>query len=1279
MSLSPEQREAVAAPVGPVLVAAGAGVGKTEVLAARAVSLLTDPRGPLPADRLLVVTFTEAAALQMRRRIEERLAQALAGGAAADGRGSQDERDRRDGGDGPEGAPWLRAQPERLRRAVIGTLHSFCLWLLRRHFDALGLDPSFRVLGEAEAAALSFSCCERAVEEEAAALAVVGAALGGGAADQRARAVRLVLRWQRFLESVPDPDGWLAEVAAASGSAGAGEADGGDEAVSAARRRAAATLAASLLRQAVGWLEQALAVSSLPGGPTAYLERLRAERDMLMAVAGSLDGRPGGAPVPAELSWGRLPPARGGAADEALRELAADLRQQGRRAAEAALRLAGPEAEEDSAPTAAGPVVRALLHLLRRYRRAWRETKARLGCLDFADLEHLALAALADDGVAAAVRGRFGAVLVDEYQDVNPVQQAILDRLAGAGDHFLVGDARQSIYGFRHADPEGFCARHAAWSAGGGAVVSLSGNRRSRAGVLEVVNFVFRQLDREAVAAGAWPPAEPLRAAGGFPPPDPPVELHLVERPSRGEKVRAEAGEEAGEEGRPAESGPELEALVVAVRLRQLVEGEPGVEPARLWEPGTGAWRPMSYDDVAILLRAPRGRGPFVEALRRAGVPVAGQGAASLPAVPEVRAVLALLAVLDNPRQDPHLAVVLLSPLGGLLPADLALVRGEAGGVRGSLYDALRRGVAAGVLGGDAEERARRFLERLARWRRAARSHTLPKLLGLLYEETGILGRVAAWPGGARRRACLLALQDRARAWQDGRAGGLGEFVRFFLDSEDGVRELAASSGAPAVGSEGEGVRILSIHAAKGLEFPVVVVADLGRAFDARDRSGGLLLDRRLGLGLRWEDEEGRRAETPAYGVLAEAARRAQLAEEMRLLYVAMTRARERLILVGSAADLPSRSRRWAAAALIPGWSLGPALVWGASSHLDWLGPAVARHRHGGALRECAGWPGGWEPRGEVAAHPARWEVRVWRAPPRPVTRPADSSFPWETVARLEPAALDAPAARLAAVLGDRCDWSYPWRGAEGVPAKLPVSRLAAAGAQGNGGAGPGEPAGPAWVKADWSQGGEAGGGGGGIPGGEGSRRRPAPLRRPSFAAREGLTPAERGEAVHRFLQRLDLSRPLDEAGLAAQREEMVRSGFLTEAEAAGLAVERLAAFLEGPVGGLLRQGAGRLRREVSFYMRVPAAEVRPELAGTAAGRDHVLVQGVMDAVLVDPGGVTLFEFKTGTPGDEELARYQAQVRLYARAARDIYGRPVRAAWLCLLDAGRALAVDVTP
>ncbi len=1257
LGLSPEQREAVAAPVGRVLVAAGAGVGKTEVLAARAVALLSYPGAPLPPERLLVVTFTEAAALEMRRRIEERLALVAAAGKGWEAR---------NGGGPPAAAP---PRPERLRRALIGTLHSFCLWLLRRHFDSLGLDPSLRVLEEAEAAALAFDCCERVLDAEAEALAVVGPALGGGEADERARVARVILRLHRFLDSVPDPDGWLAGRSPARRRRDGGAGEGEPAAI---LRAAGAGLAAALLRQAAAWLEEALRVASLPGGPAPYRDRLEAEREAVLRLGDAVAGAPPDWPVLlAETVWGRLPRVPAGGADGDLRELARWLREQARKAVERARDLGGQDAEAVRPPDAASadarsqvpagaelatpageaePVLAALLHLVRRFRRSWRAAKDRLGCLDFADLEHLALAALAEEGVAAAVRGRFGAVLVDEYQDVNPVQQAILDRLAGAGDLFLVGDARQSIYGFRHADPEGFRARHQAWSAGGGTVVSLRANRRSRPGLLAAVNFLFGQLEEEAVAEGAWPPSLPLTAVRDDDPSPPPVELHLVESGRGGDE---EDAEEAGEE-EPPPVAAEREALVVAARIRELVEGAPGRPPAAIRDPGGQGPRPLGYGDVAILLRAPRGRGPFLDALRRAGVPVAGAAGVGLPASPEVRAVLALLAVLDNPHRDPHLAMVLLSPLGGLLPADLAdlaLLRsgsgGEnrSGGGEESLYDALRRGAAGGAVEGPAAERMRSFLRRCERWRRAARILPPQALLGLLYEETGLLQRVTAWPGGDRRRAALLALQERAQAWQEGRAGGLWDFVRFLLESEEGGREPATRVAAD---DPRGGVRVLSIHAAKGLEFPVVILADLGRAFDTRDLKGEVLADRRLGLGLRFAGEDGREVETPGRAVLVEAGRRRLLAEEMRLLYVGMTRARDRLILVGSAARLPARCRRWAAAALGGGRSLGPARVWGASSCLDWLVPAIARHPDGWAVRAQGGWSGAGHGGGEEA-RASRWEVRLWAEPPRLAAPTPEPALSWEALGRLEPLPLEAGEAALAERLGRRCDWVYPFRGAEGVPAKISVSHLAAV------------VGGPASASADEHP-------RGGLP----------PLRRPRFAAREGLTPAERGEAVHRFLRWLDLSRPLDAAGLALQRAEMVRRGFLAEAEAACVDVERLAGFLTGGVGGLLRAGRERVRREIPFYMRVPAAEVRPDLAGTAAGGDPVPVQGVMDAVLVDPEAVTLFEFKTGEPDEEELRRYRAQVRLYARAAEAIYARPVRAAWLCLLDSGRVLEVEVS-
>ncbi|MBE3591207.1 MAG: helicase, partial [Firmicutes bacterium] len=518
----------------------------------------------------------------------------------------------------------------------------------------------------------------------------------------------------------------------------------------------------------------------------------------------------------------------------------------------------------------------------------------------------------------------------------------------------------------------------------GGARIDLNANFRSRPSVVDALNFLFRQLMTPTAAGMAYDDAARLVAAAEYPPSgaagEAPVEVHILERrpgsepwpgstaaagdgPGAGEGADAGAGTEAGagagegagdeDSARSADAGAadaleldtlEREALVVARRIRALVEGEEGAPPLHVWDPDRRADRPARYRDIVVLLRSLKWKATiFAEMLAREGVPVHTRAGGGYFAAMEIELVLALLSVIDNPRQDIALAAVLRSPVVGLSPAELAEVR--LCDRRGDFYDAV---CAAARAEGPLAERLRRFLADLEGWRTAARRDRLSHLVERLYRETGFLAYAGGLPAGEQRRANLLALLDRARQFDTFARQGLYRFLRFV----ERLREREADLGpAPALGEQEDAVRVMTIHQSKGLEFPVVIVADLGAPFQRT--KGDLFVDRGLGLGFKVVDTALRiKYPSAAYWAVRERADAEGLREELRILYVALTRARERLILVGSTTDLVERAAGWLPADSAPAWELPDALVTGAKGYLDWLGMALLRHPDGRPLRE---------------------------------------------------------------------------------------------------------------------------------------------------------------------------------------------------------------------------------------------------------------------------------------------------------------------------------------
>ncbi|MHB9058198.1 MAG: helicase-exonuclease AddAB subunit AddA [Bacillota bacterium] len=1307
-----EQRQAIEHRGTNLLLSAAAGAGKTAVLVERVVRLVTDPARPVSLERLLVVTFTEAAAAEMKDRIRAALAERL----VAD-----------------PGDSWLRRQVALINRAPISTMHAFCLRLLRANFHRLGLDPAFRVLDEQEGELLRREVLDGLFEREYEAGGEDFTGLvdryGGGRGDEGLR--ELVLRAYDFSRAVPMPESWLAQVAEAADPAPGvrlGELSWG---------RAALNEAALALDQAAGQLRAAGAVAAKRDGPAAYGEQLSRELAAVLDLARVVKS---GDWNRASTAFGAFPGFESLPRTKAQGSAAVTLRDQAKEARDAAkdilakLGIAYFGRTEDellAGVRAVAPWVRALVCIVNAFAESYRLAKSGRAQLDFSDLEHLALGLLSGDGggpsdLARELQARYDEVLVDEYQDINGVQRDLLGLVsrqwgAGSPNLFMVGDVKQSIYGFRLADPRIFQDTKERYERdpegalpGAGQVINLLANFRSADPVIDGVNAVFHRIMTVRVGGLAYGKKDRLEGRADFanhPTPPAAVEVHLIERngPDGGE-------DESAREGRAGSGGPqaaededgsgddevaelealEKEAIVVAERIRAMVGGrdDSGAEFS-VRDRGPGNYRPVRFRDIVIILRATRDRAnKLVEVLARYDIPAYAQLGTGYFEATEVETMLALLRVIDNPRQDIPLFAVLRSPIGGFSEDDLARVR--LLDRRGEYLDALTRAASAAsaavsgpaaanpspavaTVSDDLRQRCAEFLARLEEWRSWARRGGLADLVWRLYRETGYLDFVGGLPGGPQRRANLLALHGRAGQFDRFAVHGLSRFLRF----ADRLRETEGDLGpARAVGEDEDVVRIISAHGSKGLEFPVVFLADLGHRFNLKDLTADWLFHRELGLAPYFVDPEARLAyPTLAWRAVKGRRRLETLAEEMRLLYVAMTRARERLILVGSAKELPEACEAWAAGAEAGGVGHGGPLadhvLAGARCWLDWLGPAIISHpdshelaalgSDGGGAREVAAAgtvaaapsssPTEWEPTEGSNCH---WDVRLYGlAGAREVaatTPTARGGLPWADLAALSPLPPELDPAGDDAEIIRRLDWSYPDPSSSKLAAKVSASEARLSG--------PGRPAAglDETALADEEEAAEIGS----------SFGRPGKLwRRPAFAAERdgGLTGAERGSAIHLVMQHLDLSAELDEEDLRRQLDGMIGALLLTEREAAGADLPALARFWRSELGLRLRAERERVRREVAFTLALPAREVTG-----APVDDRVIIQGIIDCLLEEDDGDVVIDFKTDRVDAAEVAGmaegYRAQVTLYRRAVEAIRGRPVRRTLLVFLHSG---------
>ena len=958
---TPSQKLAIEDRGGELLVSAAAGSGKTRVLTERLMRWITEGDAPRSIDNFLIITFSTAAAAELRSRISEE----LSARAAAD-----------------PGSKRLRRESALVRRAQIGTIHSFCSALLREYAGRAGIAPDFAIADEDRARELRRLSLETVLEaayaEAEPGFIQLADTVGAGTDDRRLES--LVLELHGKLQSHARPGDWAARQSELfeTGAEDAADTPWGRELLESA--------ADELLWWAGEFDELVRSLAGFEKMGKAYVpsfsETASSLRGAAKRAAEGWDALREALPI----EFPRLGTLRGGGEDPELAERAKARREACKKAAkrlEKGFTLPSAQLLRDMRATA--PAMRALLKLVGDFDAEYTRRKRRRSLLDFADLEHLAARLLTEpDGspteTAREVSRRYAEVMVDEYQDVSLVQDMIIRAVSDSGRRlFMVGDVKQSIYRFRLADPTIFLKKYESYAdapqpEGVPRRVFLRESFRSRGEVVDAVNAVFGCLMSKGLGEMEYDERARLRAGLEYPGVVPVPELVAVPLPGADE-----------DEERPDKI--EVEAAYAARMMRRLVETGAKISEG-------GALRPLGYGDIAVLLRSVNVSGPvWRRVLAREGVPVeAGQSGGFFEA-PEVAVILSLLAVIDNPRQDVALISVLRSELFGFTNDELTEIRLMSG--EGDFYAALSARA-------QVSEKARAFLDTLARLRDFARDSELATLIWEIYESLGCMALCSAMRDGEGRRARLLRLFELARSFETTGWRGLRRFL-------DWLRSMRERGEEPAFPDEdgGGAVRIMSIHRSKGLEFPVVFIGDTARQFNRSDLRGSVLVHPELGLGPKFTDAaRGIEYPTLARRAVANRLERELLSEEMRLLYVAMTRARERLFITCAMADPQKTMDKLAPAAQehIPAQALLPM-----RSMAEWL-ICAALGTGGRALTLSIG--------GDEEGAPRR-------------VTPAAQPEPERTGEEASPVDFDALLA-----------WRYPHSGAETLPSKLTATEL---------------------------------------------------------------------------------------------------------------------------------------------------------------------------------------------------------------------------------------------
>lgn len=1146
---TPEQNNAITARGGALLVSAAAGSGKTAVLVERVIRMVCDRQNPCPLDSLLIVTFTKAAAAEMRERIGKALEREL-------------QKD-------PSNAYLLRQQML-LPSAEICTMDSFCNALVKRYFHELDISPDFRILEDSERRALEAdavsACIGTLYEENSETFHRLSDLFLLGSSDRFLKDT--ILELYRYAQAYPFPERWLAQIPSFyRADQPIAESPWGKVILSHIAEQLRENI--RVLQKGMQMLaeEQRLYDAYVP----ALESDLAYNRSVLDAVCtGTWDS------VKAQIESyvpARLKPAPREYRDSDLKAAVSAIRDKAKKGLQALSKvMPATEAEFQTDALYLQPIAELLTNTVCDFSERLKTAKREANVFDFNDISHMALRLLVRetaDGVvekteiAEELSEKYREILLDEYQDTNEAQDMLFSAISkNETNLFTVGDVKQSIYGFRLAMPEIFLHRRAAYADFDGAAyparITLGRNFRSRKTVADGINYIFGQLMTETFGGVDYNGTERLVSAAGFDADaDPPIELHLLKESPDG-------------------NSPEPD--YIAKRIRDLIDSK------ALITDKNGQKRPICYGDICILMRSLTNGEKYRVALEQAGIPAFYQKKGGFFSTAEIRVMISLLQILSNPLLDVPLCACLMSPIWGFTPDELAEIQIDARAE--SLFQ---------KLGASERPKCRAFLADYMELRRLSTVQPPADLLRTIYEKTGYSAVAGAMPGGDNRKLNLLLLQHYAESYAENGQKGLSGFLRYLEKLQNNESNVEAATG---VSEYADVVRIMTIHKSKGLEFPVVILAKCAAGFNRQDQTGRMLIHPEMKLGFKVFDRQNRRTfpTVPYVGTQLAIAADAQ-AEELRVLYVALTRAKERLILIGSgnAQRKLEGIVKKAALSVLGEEGVPPVFVRDASSYMDWLVAALIKHPQSDVLRKLAAV-------GERQSTVDGFSLQV------ELPELDEQAASVETAC--ERAASD-PA--LLQMIDARVRYRYRDLPLAACPAKVAASAL-------------NESENNFDFFAD---------------------------ARPAFLGKGGLTPAMRGTVTHRFAELCDFSAA--KANLEAEIQRLHACGCFTEEEAQALDRAALSALFHSDLFDRM-QHAERLYREQKFTVFFPATEVQPDLDAAYSG-EQIMVQGIIDCAFFENGKLIVVDYKTDRIKDETALseRYKRQLAVYKRAAEELF------------------------
>lgn len=1237
-----DQWKAIFAKEQDILVAAAAGSGKTAVLVERMIQKILSTEDPINVDELLVVTFTNASAAEMRHRIGEALEKAINANPKS---------------------THLRKQLSLLNRASISTLHAFCLEVIRKYYYLIDIDPGFRIANETEIQLLRDEVLDELFEDEY--------GQQGNEAFYRLVDVfsndrsdialqNIIGELYNFAMSNPSPEKYLQKVLSMY------DVETDTPIENLPFMQPLLFEVGLQLEGARDLAEQGMELTKLPAGPAPRAETflndilliesiLKANNESWQKMYDAMQS----------LSFATLKPCRGDDFDKDLIEKSKKIRDKVKKIlTDLKEELFSRRPESFIKDLDLMKVhVETLVDLVRKFSNRFAAIKKEKGLIDFSDQEHMCLQILTQKSsegqiqpseVALMYRNHFKEVLVDEYQDTNMVQETIIRMVSKeeekTGNLFMVGDVKQSIYRFRLAEPNLFLGKYSRFQTNGeesGLRIDLAKNFRSRKEVLHGTNFLFKQLMGVKVGEIEYDEAAELKQGAPYPDSDDfSIEVLLVDLQKNEESSKEENDDETEFNAAELEQA-QIEARLMAGQIKQYI-----LEKKPVYNPKTNSFRPVTYRDFVILLRSMTWAPQIIEEFKHQGIPIYANLSTGYFEATEVAIMMSLLRVIDNPHQDIPLVSVLRSPIVGLNEEELGKIRTFAR--KGSFFESLiaftksNQTLENQIL----NEQLSQFLQQLTDWRLKSRKGALSELIWQLYRDTHFYDFVGGMPGGKQRQANLRALYDRARQYEKTSFRGLFRFLRFVERMIDRGDDLGA---ARALGEQEDVVRVMTIHSSKGLEFPFVFIAGLARNFNTMDLKKSFMLDKEYGFAAKYVDPE-KRISYPSLPQLAFKRKKKleMLAEEMRVLYVALTRAKEKLFLVASVKDLEKKREKWLNTTSQTDWLLKEFERINAQSYLDWIGPALVRHRDCESLRE-----------GEVELHPlltediinhpSCWKIKILKSDQIKEIEQAEETETENYLELVENGEIVPVQSKWSEKITAQLDWLYPFIDASNFRSKQSVSEMKRQREMGS------DDSGLDLLK---------------------KFQKPI-LKRPKFLQKESFSPAEKGTILHLVMQHIDLRKPITHSSISVYLDELVKKELLTEEQKTVVNIDHILSFFETEIGMRLLK-ADQIQREIPFSFSLPAKEVYPDFQGD---NEPIFIQGVMDCVFEDSEGTVLLDYKTDAITDRFKGgftevepilkgRYQLQIELYTRALEQILKKPIKESYLYFFDGEHVIKMD---